>query len=110
MARVLAVGLRDVEALHVGRVAADLLREQPVVVVEIPFVERQPHLAVDPFERCAPFRQERNLTHRSRLDPGLEAGQRLRVGILGHAVVELAEEDEDAVLRQRRIGSEGVAP
>ncbi len=99
--RVLAVRLGDVEALHVGRIAADLVDEQVGVVVEVPVVEGQPHLLVDPLEGRPPLLEQRDNERRLGLDPRLEARQRLRVGAFGHAVVHQRQERRLLLVAQR---------
>ena len=47
MARVLAVRLRHVEALHVRGVARHAVAEHGRVVVEVPVVEAEAHLGVE---------------------------------------------------------------
>ena len=106
VARVLAVRLGDVEALDVGRVAADPFAKESGVVVEVPVVERQTHLRVDPLEGGATLLEDRDLGHGAGLDPDRKTGQRLGVGALGHAVVDRCEKTLTLVIGHRRCRQE----
>ncbi len=110
VARVLAVGLGDVEALDVGRIAADLLHEQVGVVVQVPLVERQAHLAVSPLQGRPTLLQDRDLRHGLRRESRLEALQRLRIGSLGHPVVHQPQERRPGRLGESSAGPQQVAP
>ena len=85
--RVLAVGLGDVETFDIGGVAPDAVDKEVGVVVEVPVVEGEPHLTVEPLECRPALVQHRHLDRLLRLDPRIEARERLRVGTLGHPVV-----------------------
>ena len=108
--RVLAVGLGDVEALDVRRVATDPVEKEGRVVVEIPVVEGQPHLPVDPFQGRPALLDEGDFEGRLRFDPGLEAGEGFRVGTFRHAVVHFGQEFRFLVTRKRNGGPDQVAP
>ncbi len=110
MARVLAVRLRDVEALYVRRVAADPVDEQVGVVVEVPIVEGESQLLVDALQGSAPLTQERNLEAGLRRHARLEAPQRLGVRTLRHPVVHQCQEGDLLPLAKRPGRAQQVAP
>ena len=60
VARVLRVGLRQVEELDVGRVAPQLVREEVEVEVDVLFVEGEPELGVDRGEGGLALGEERD--------------------------------------------------
>ena len=51
VARMFAVRLGKIEAFHVGRIALDVVHEKIGVIVQVPVIETQAHLAVDLLER-----------------------------------------------------------
>jgi hypothetical protein len=108
--RVLAVGLRDVEQLHVRRIAADTLGEQARVIPEVPVIEGQAHFAVHALEGGASFGQDGNGANGVRSDSVLEGVERRRVGALGHPVVHFGEEAGHLILDQVYARLEQVAP
>ncbi len=107
--RVLAVRLGDVEALHVGGVATDPVQEEVGIVVEIPVVEGEPHLSVDPLEGRPALLHDRDLVYRFRLRSRLEALQRLRVRGLRHPVVDIRQKSPSLFLAQPRDPPQQVA-
>jgi hypothetical protein len=106
---VLAVGLRDVEQLDVRGVASHVVTKQARVVVEVPFVERETHVAVHPLEGGTSLLQERDRTHAERPKPVLERVQGRRIRALGHSVVHLGEKRMERLFRQRPSGFDQVA-
>ncbi len=76
VARVLGVGLGDVEALDIGGVAAHPFAKELGVVVEIPVVKGEAELGVDLLEGRPALFEDRDLGHGTRLDPDLEAWSR----------------------------------
>ena len=107
---VLAVRLGDVEQLHVGRVAPHPLREEPGVVVQVPVVEGQSHLPIDPLQRPATLLEHRDGVGRLWRDTGGEGRERLGVRLLRHAVVDLSQEGQPLTLGEGGRGPHQVPP
>src|SRR3990172_8833566 len=83
----LAVGLAEVKALDVGRVPADVLDKEAVVVIEVPVVEAETHLPVYLFERGPALFDKGDIIKGQRFYPCLEGGQLFRIRTFGHPVV-----------------------
>mmetsp|Transcript_15160 Transcript_15160/g.49723 ORF Transcript_15160/g.49723 Transcript_15160/m.49723 type:complete len:284 (-) Transcript_15160:593-1444(-) len=66
VARVFAVGLRNVEELDVGRVTPELVAEERRIIVEIEIVPRKAHVTVDSLHRAAALLDDRDGAHRLR--------------------------------------------
>ena len=106
----LAVGLGDVETFDVGRVASHAVAEEGGVVVEVPVVEGETELTVEALEGGAALGHHRYRGNRRGLDADAEAGQRVGVFALGHAIVDAGEEGECNIGRHRCSRMEEVAP
>ena len=95
VARVLAVRLREVEQLDVGRVALELVLEQVDVELDVLLVEGEPELGIDAREGSLALSEERDGAdglRRGRSGGGSERGraearERLGVDLLRHPVV-----------------------
>ncbi len=109
VAGVLAVGLGDVEQLHVRGVPLQTVPEQLSVVVQVPFIEGQALLLVQPLQRCPALRQDRDAVDRFRLDARIERVQGLGIRALCHAVVDGLQEPAQLVLGQRSCRFQQVA-
>jgi hypothetical protein len=108
VARVLAVGLRDVEALDARGVTADAIAKEVRVVVEIPVVKGEPQLTVDPLQRRAPLGEHRDREHGSRRRTSCKALERARVRALGHAVVHERQKGGRLGIRQWPCARESI--
>lgn len=95
--RMLAVGLGDIEQLHIGGVSLQNIAEQMRVVGEILLVERQTELGIQLrsipsfithfFQLFLSASQDRVRLDRSRLDAQLKGRQTGQIRLLGHAIM-----------------------
>lgn len=131
VARVLRVGLREVEQLDVGRVAAELVAEQVEVKLDVLVVEGESQLGVDRCERGPALGEQRDRAHRlgrggndiggirgrrarrRRARGRREALERLEVDLLRHPVVDQRRERPPLLLAERGrpfLHAHAVAP
>ena len=98
--RVLAVGLGDVEALHVGGIAAHPASEQVGVVVQVPVVEGETGLPVQPLQGGSTLLENRDPEAGFGADGAVERREGRDVGALGHPVVDQFQETAPLALRE----------
>eukprot|EP00951_Prasinocladus_malaysianus_P030982 scaffold294676_cov32-Prasinocladus_malaysianus.AAC.1 len=110
VARVLRVGLPDVEELDSGGVALEVVFEQAQVVLEVLVVKGQAHLLVDGLQSGPALSHHRNGLDGRRDGVHREGLERLRVDLLGHAVVDQRGEPGGLGGGEARVGAQQEAP
>mmetsp|Transcript_11546 Transcript_11546/g.24752 ORF Transcript_11546/g.24752 Transcript_11546/m.24752 type:complete len:466 (-) Transcript_11546:534-1931(-) len=109
VARVLAVGLGNVKQLHIGGVALHIIAEQVGVVVQVPLIKGQTHLRIDLLQSPAPLLHHGDGEDRCGLGVAAEAGRRLVVNLLCHAVMHQASKCSLLSVCEGAAGLEQVA-
>ena len=110
VARMLAVRLGEVEALHVGRVALEVFGEEVVVVLDVPGVQSQAKRRVDLLKRRNAFLDKRDGPVGLRSYPRFEGREGFGIEAFGHPVVDCGQESVPCPPAERGIGHRSELP